>query len=214
MQGATLVGMNYDQAASNKTVNLDATQARALAAIINALPTASDAEHHCPMITSDTTVTFATTPKIVVTETICESGSTQARARNFRSQMGDLTDGSSAGGVGPVARLAAPSPESSAPPAATSAAPSPSIMHFLCTPPGWSPLTATPEELEKYGYPPRPSAGHDQAWVQAMKAAGTAVHLPGRRVLELATVAESGIRRRFLDEAASRRREPAASAGR
>jgi hypothetical protein len=45
-------------------------------------------------------------------------------------------------------------------------------MHFLCTPPGWSPLTATAEQLQEYGYPQRPDAGHDQAWLQAMKAAG------------------------------------------
>jgi hypothetical protein len=74
VSGATLVGMSYDQAGTNETVPLDATQARALAATINALPTATDAEHHCPAITSQTTLTFASTPKIVVTDTICGVG--------------------------------------------------------------------------------------------------------------------------------------------
>jgi len=168
VQGATLVGRRYAPGANAKTVTLDATQARALATIINALPTASDAEHHCPPITSDTTVTFATTPKIVVTETICDVGLDAGEGAQL-----PLTDG----GVlqDALYRLLGwplPSPESSAPLAATSAAPSPSIMHFLCTPPGWSPLTATSEELQQYGYPPRPSAGQDQAWLQAIEAAG------------------------------------------
>ena len=169
VQSATLVGMNYTQSASNKTVNLDATQARALAAIINALPTASDAEHHCPPITSETTVTFATTPKIVVTETICDVGLDAGEG----AQLPLLDPGALQEALNQLLGWPPANPQSSAPAAAaTSAAPSPSIMHFLCTPPGWSPLTATAEELQKYGYPLRPSAGHDQAWVQAMKAAG------------------------------------------
>ena len=174
VQGATLVGTNYGQAVNNKTVTLDATQARALAAIINALPTASDAEHHCPPITSETTVTFATTPKIVVAETICAVGLDAGEG----AQLPLLDPGALQEALNQLLGWPPSSPQSSAPAAATSAAPSPSIMHFLCTPPGWSPLTATPEELQKYGYPLRPSAGYDQAWVQAMKSAGTPYTCP------------------------------------
>jgi hypothetical protein len=169
VQGATLVGTSYGQAVSNKTVNLDATQARALAAIINALPTASDAEHHCPPITSETTVTFASTPKIVVTDSACGVGLDAGEGVTLPlSDPGVLQDA-----LNRLLGVPPSSPQSSAPPAgANSPAPSPSIMHFLCTPPGWSPLTATAEQLQEYGYPQRPDAGHDQAWLQAMKAAG------------------------------------------
>jgi hypothetical protein len=57
-------------------------------------------------------------------------------------------------------------------PAPVDTSPPPSLppIHFACPPPGWSPLTATPEELQKYGFPPRPtgSPGIDKAWVDAM----------------------------------------------
>jgi hypothetical protein len=165
--GATLVGTSYGQAVSSKTVTLDAAQAAALAAIINALPTASDAEHGCPAITHDATLTFASTPKIVVTESGCGVALDAGEGVQLPlSDTGALQDAlNNLLGVPPTL-------ESSPPPLDIPAA-SPSVIHFLCTPPGWSPLTATADELQKYGYPPRPSAGHDQAWVQAMKAAGT-----------------------------------------
>jgi hypothetical protein len=164
--GATLVGTSYGQAVSNKTVTLDSTQARALAAIINALPTASDAEHGCPAITHDATLTFTSTPKIVVTESGCGVALDAGEGAQLPlSDTGVLQDA--------LDKLLGvpPNLESSPPPLDIPAA-SPSVIHFLCAPPGWSPLTATPDELQKYGYPPRPDAAHDQAWLQAMKAAG------------------------------------------
>ena len=172
VQGATLVGRTYGQTGSNKTVNLDASQARALAVIINALPTASDAEHHCPPITSYTTVTFTTAPKIVVSESVCGVGLDAGEGVQLPLSDAGVLQAAFDKLLGLPVYWPLSSPEPTTPPVANSPAPSPSIMHFLCTPPGWSPLTATPEELEKYGYPPRPSAGHDQGWVQAMKAAG------------------------------------------
>ncbi len=71
VQGATLVAAGYSQDATNKTLNLDATDARTLAATINALPTATDAAHGCPAISSEITVTFASTRKVVVTDSLC-----------------------------------------------------------------------------------------------------------------------------------------------
>lgn len=168
VQGATLVGTGYGQTVTNKTASLDATHARALAAIINSLPTASDAEHHCPPITSDATVTFASTPKIVVGESACGAGLDAGEGALLPlSDPGVLQDA-----LNRLLGLPPTSPQSSAPPVANSPAPSPSVMHFLCTPHGWSPLTATADQLQQYGYPPRPDAGHDQGWVDAMKAAG------------------------------------------
>jgi hypothetical protein len=174
VQGATLVGTSYGQAVTNKTVTLDATQASALAAIINALPTASDAAHGCAPSISEIAVTFASTPKIVVNDGACgiglDAGEGAQLALSDPGTLQDALDG--------LLGWPLPNPQSSAPSTANSPAPSPSITHFLCTPPGWSPLTATPEELQKYGYPPRPSAGQDQAWVQAMKAAGPSYTCP------------------------------------
>jgi hypothetical protein len=146
-----------------------------LASIINALPTASDAEHGCPAITSYDTLTFASTPKIVVTDSACGVGLDAGEGAQLPlTDSGVLQDA-----LNRLLGLPPSSPQSSAPPMeVTSPAPSATITHFLCTPPGWSPLTATPEELQKYGYPPRPSAGYDQGWVQAMKAAGTPYTCP------------------------------------
>jgi hypothetical protein len=168
VQSASLVVTGYGQAVTNKTVTVDATWAQALAATINALPTASDAAHGCPAVSSETTVTFASTPKIVVTESGCGTwldagGATQLPL----ADSGVLQDA-----LNRLLGLPRVNPQSAPPVVANSPAPTPSIMHFLCTPPGWSPLTATPEELQKYGYPPRPDAAHDQGWLQAIKAAG------------------------------------------
>jgi hypothetical protein len=169
VSGATLVNQGTGPAA--KTVTLDATQARTLAAIINALPTASDAEHGCPPITSYATLTFASTPKIVVTDSACGVGLDPGDGGGV--QLGLSDSGVLQDAVNRLLGLPPSSPQNSAPPVvANSPAPSPSIMHFPCTPPGWSPLTATPEQLQEYGYPPRPDAAHDQVWLQAMKAAG------------------------------------------
>jgi hypothetical protein len=169
VQGATLVNQGAGPGPAAKTVVLDATQARTLAAIVNALPTASDAEHGCPAITSYTTLTFTSTPKIVVTESACGVGLDAGEG----VQLGLSDSGVLQDAMNRLLGLPPSSPQSSAPPVvANSPAPSPSIMHFLCTPPGWSPLTATPEQLQEYGYPPRPDAAHDQGWLQAMKAAG------------------------------------------
>jgi hypothetical protein len=170
VRGATVVESGVGPAPT-KTVTLDATKARALAAIVNALPTATDAEHGCPAISSQITATFASTPKVVVTESLCgiwlDAGEgTQLPLRDtgaLQSAFNTML------GLPVYFPLSSPEPSG---PAADSPASSPSIMHFLCTPPGWSPLTATPEELQEYGYPPRPDAAHDQAWVQAMTAAG------------------------------------------
>jgi hypothetical protein len=169
VQSATLMLTGYGHAVTKKTVTVDATWAQALAATVNALPTASDAAHGCPAVSSETTVTFASTPKIVVTESDCGTwldagGATQLPL----ADSGVLQDA-----LNRLLGLPRVDPQSSAPPPPSGPTSGPSIMHFLCTPPGWSPLTATPEELQEYGYPPRPGAGHDQAWVQAMKAAGT-----------------------------------------
>jgi hypothetical protein len=171
VQSATLVDQGAGPGPAAKTVTLDAAQARTLAAIINALPTASDAEHGCPAITSYATLTFASTPKIVVTESACGVGLDPGDGAGV--QLGLLDSGVLQDALNRLLGLPPSSPQSSAPPVvASSPAPSPSIMHFLCTPPGWSPLTATAAQLQEYGYPPRPDAAHDQGWLQAMKAAG------------------------------------------
>jgi hypothetical protein len=172
VQGATLVATGDSQDATNKTLNLSAKDARALAATINALPTATDAAHGCPGISSAITVTFASTRKIVVTDSLCgvylDAGEgTQLPllyTDDFQHDLNRL--------LGLPTYWPLSSPEPTVPPAAGSPAPSPSIMHFLCTPPGWSPLTATAQELQEYGYPPRPDAAHNQGWLQAIKAAG------------------------------------------
>jgi hypothetical protein len=166
VSGATLVGTTYGQAVSNKTVTLGATQARALAALINALPTASDAEHGCAAITHDATLTFASTPKIVVTDSGCGVGLDAGEdAQLPLSDSGALQDALDK-------LLGVPADVESSPPPLDIPTASPSVIHFLCAPPGWSPLTGTAQELQEYGYPPRPDAAHDQAWLQAMKAAG------------------------------------------
>jgi hypothetical protein len=169
VQSATLVGGGFGPAATSTTAMLDAEQARTLAAIVNALPTATDAHHGCPAITYSTTLTFASTPKIVVTQTACGVGLDAGEGFQLPlSDSGVLQDA-----LNRLLGLPPSSPQSSAAPVAVDTpAPSPSIMHFLCTPPGWSPLTATAQELQEYGYPPRPDAAHDQGWLQAMKAAG------------------------------------------
>ena len=165
---ATLLDAGVGPGVTNKPVTLGATQARNLAAIVNALPTASDAAHGCGNVTFIITLTFASSPKIVVTDSGCGVGLDAGDAQVALADSGVLQDA-----LNQLLGLPPISPHSSAPPVAmNSPESSPSITHFLCTPPGWSPLTATPEELQKYGYPPRPSAGHDQGWVQAMKAAG------------------------------------------
>ena len=169
--GATLVNQRSGPGPAAKTVTLDATQARMLAAIINALPTASDAEHGCPPLTSYDTLTFASTPKMVITESACGVGLDPGQGQGV--QLGLSDSGVLQGAMSRLLGLPLTIPQSSAPPMVmTSPVSSPSIMHFLCAPPGWSPLTATAQELQEYGYPPRPSAGHDQGWLQAMKAAG------------------------------------------
>jgi hypothetical protein len=177
VEGATLVNQGSGPGPATKTVALDATQARTLAAIINALPTASDAEHGCPPITSYDTLTFASTPKKVITESACGVGLDPGQGQGV--QLGLSDSGVLQDAMSRLLGLPLTVAQSSAPPVVVgSPASSASVTHFLCTPPGWSPLTATAEELQKYGYPPRPSAGHDQGWVQAMKAAGTPYTCP------------------------------------
>jgi hypothetical protein len=172
VQGATLVATGDSQDATNKTLNLNATEARALAATINALPTATDALHGCPGISSAITVTFASTRKIVVTDSLCGVYLDVGDGVNLQlSDPGILQPGLNRL-LGLPVYWPLSSPEPSVPPAVGSPAASPSITHFLCTPPGWSPLTATAEQLQEYGYPPRPDASHDQGWLQAIKAAG------------------------------------------
>ena len=172
VQGATLALSGSGPGSATKSLTLTATQAQALAAVINRLPTASDAEHGCPNITSSITLTFASTPKIVVTETLCGVGLDAGESVQLPLSDPGVLQPAFNKLLGLPAYFPLSSPEPTAPPATGSLAPSPSIMHFLCTPPGWSPLTATAEELQKYGYPPRPDAAHDQGWLQAMKAAG------------------------------------------
>jgi hypothetical protein len=175
VSGATAVGTTYGQAVTNKTVTLDATQASALAATINALPTASDAEHHCPAGSFEIKVTFASTPAIAVDESSCGVVLDAGEGTQLPlSDPGTLQDA-----LDRLLGWPLPSPESSAPPMeVTSPTSSASVTHFLCTPPGWSPLTATAQELQEYGYPPRPGPGHERAWVQAMKAEGTPYTCP------------------------------------
>jgi hypothetical protein len=173
VQSATLAETGVGPAAASETVTLDATQTHTLAAIVNSLLTASDAEHGCPAITWGMTLTFASTPTIVVTESACGVGLDAGEG----DQLGLTDPGTLQADLNRLLGLPTDwpltSPEPSAPPVAVSGpASSPSIMHFLCTPPGWSPLTATAEQLQEYGYPPRPDAAHDQGWLQAIKAAG------------------------------------------
>jgi len=143
-----------------------------LAATVNALPTATDAVHGCPGISSAITVTFASTRKIVVTDSLCGVYLDVGDGVNLQLSDPGILQPDLNRLLGLPVYWPLSSPEPVAPPAEGSPASSPSITHFLCTPPGWSPLTATPEELQKYGYPPRPSAGQDQGWLQAMTAAG------------------------------------------
>ncbi|HEY5457195.1 MAG TPA: hypothetical protein VIJ96_17175 [Acidothermaceae bacterium] len=108
---------------------------------------------------------------MVITESACGVGLDPGQGQGV--QLGLSDSGVLQGAMSRLLGLPRTIPQSSAPPMVmTSPVSSPSIMHFLCAPPGWSPLTATAQELQEYGYPPRPSAGHDQGWLQAMKAAG------------------------------------------
>jgi hypothetical protein len=172
VQGATVVATGDSQDATNKTLNLNAKDARALAATINALPTATDAAHGCPGISSRITVTFASTRKFVVTDSLCGVYLDAGDGVNLQLSDRGILQPDLNKLLGLPAYWPLSSPEPGVPPAAGSPASSPSITHFLCTPPGWSPLTATAQELQEYGYPPRPDAAHDQGWLQAMKAAG------------------------------------------
>src|SRR5471030_1367870 len=102
------------------------------------------------------TLTFASTPTIVVTESACGVGLDAGEG----DQLGLTDPGTLQADLNRLLGLPTDwpltSPEPSATPVAVSGpASSPSIMHFLCTPPGWSPLTATAEQLQEYGYPPR-----------------------------------------------------------
>lgn len=178
VQAATLVVSGVGPDSTTKSLTLNATQARALATVINGLPTASDAEHGCPPITSSITLTFASTPKIVVTETVCGVGLDAGEGVQLPLSDAGVLQPAFNKLLGLPVYFPLSSPEPTVSVAAESPASSPSITHFLCTPPDWSPLTATPEELQKYGYPPRPDAAHDQGWVQAMKAAGTPYTCP------------------------------------
>ncbi len=94
-------------------MTLDATQARTLAAIVNALPTASDAAHGCGNVTFIITLTFASTPKIVVTDSACGVGLDAGDAQVALADSGVLQDA-----LNQLLGLPPISPHSSAPPVA------------------------------------------------------------------------------------------------
>ena len=58
-------------ASPHAALTLGSADAKRLAAILNALPTASDGKHGCPALTWEATLTFATTPSTVVSVDSC-----------------------------------------------------------------------------------------------------------------------------------------------
>lgn len=113
VSGATLVNQGAGPGPAAKTVTVGATQARTLAAIINGLPTVSDAEHGCPAITSYDTLTFASTPKIVIIESVCGVGLDAGEG----AQVGLSDSGVLQDALNQLLGLPPTSPQSSAPPA-------------------------------------------------------------------------------------------------
>lgn len=159
---ATLQKVSED-ASPSAPLALGGPEARHLATILNALPTASDGERHCPPAAWQAMLTFATSPAIAVGIDFC----------GIRVSVNDVSQPALADDSGTLINAIEQLlglPVDSARPAAPM--PAASLIQFPCPPPGWSPLTATADELQKYGYPLRPDAAHDQGWVDAMKAAG------------------------------------------
>ncbi len=158
--GATIV-RETDQ---TKTLNLPAATAQHIATLLNALPTEAGFVSHGPGPSVTISLTFATNggPLVFTAEepldvvTVSAGGADQPMFGDADALLTYLD------GLFDV--VDSPAPVDTSPP------PSLPPVHFACPPPGWSPLTATPEELQKYGFPPRPtgSPGIDKAWVDAM----------------------------------------------
>jgi len=146
------------------TLNIDAATARRVADMLNALSTEAGFMSAGPGPSTVMAVAFAggDGPLVFTTNDVQAVVSVTADGRD-QPMLADAT---------PVFRYldslfgVVDSPA----PVPTPPAPSLPSVHFACPPPGWSPLTATPQELQKYGFPPRPtgSPGVDRAWVDAM----------------------------------------------
>jgi hypothetical protein len=151
-------------APTTTTLDVGSAVAQRIARLLNALPTEAGYVSHGPSPSTVTSVTFTsggaeltfTTNDARAEVSVTASGTSQPLLMDATDVLTYLDR------LFGIADAAAPVDSTS--PA------SPSIVHFACPPPGWSPLTATATELQEYGFPPRPTGapGVDKGWVDAM----------------------------------------------
>ncbi len=158
--GATIV-RTADQV--TKTLNADASTARHIAELLNALPTEANAVTHGPQITTGMTVTFVVSGSSLVFTTNEPRSLIGVSANGVEQPLLGDADPVISYLDGLFGIVDPPQPSDTVPPSLPS-------VHFACPPPGWSPLTATAQELQEYGFPPRPTGapGADKAWLDAM----------------------------------------------
>lgn len=165
--GATIVRKTNQfispPAPTTTTREVDAPTARHIADLLNALPTTAGFTSAGPGPSTVMTVTFtvAGSSLVFTTDDVLSLVSASANGAN-QPLLGDA-DSALRYLDGLFGVIDSPAPSDTVPPSLPT-------VHFACPPSGWSPLTATAQELQEYGFPPRPSGapGADKAWLDAM----------------------------------------------